>query len=372
MSDVLFRQDDYAGFLVYLNIPFVEQLEKYSYEHQVKGNTEVKKRYFEALELEIVSAAEEMESRSINAIRVGGPSATVVNGELIGAALSKLRKVAKIAPRCEIGIDALPNTVTVPSCYGFSRGKPSFFRINAHSLIHKELEALNCMFTERDIRTAIIVLGRFGIRHIDIRLNWGIPGQTLESWQLSLQQTARDISPSHITLSPLGAEVEGVLGADQQWEMFDYACGYLERMGYEQYAANRFAMNGAFDHYFLYKKTGAEILGFGLDAISTLDGYSTKNTGDFLTYLEHSSEISKRIVEVKEISDQYSHEQRLRGYLHLQQGLDLKLLEVGGNDSEDQDYLSQLDDMVKERLVKKEGSCYQLTRKGMFVLSSQT
>ena len=129
---------------------------------------------------------------------------------------------------------------------------------------------------------------------------FGLPGQSLEHWQRTLEQAVQ-LQPDHLscyllTLDekvPMGRDVaRGRLilpDDDNLAEMYDLTRSYLARAGFEQYEISNWARPGqASRHNLTYWRDGAWI-GVGAGAASSYGGRRWKNTPVLERYIASMS-----------------------------------------------------------------------------------
>jgi oxygen-independent coproporphyrinogen III oxidase len=127
---------------------------------------------------------------------------------------------------------------------------------------------------------------------LNLDLMFGLPGQDLDSWQMSLEE-ALSYKPEHLSLyglmveegTPLyeryGAESED---ADVQADMQEWAVERLEKAGYIQYETSNFAVPGFECQHNLGYWLGEDYIGLGPGGVSCLRRVREKNVEDVRAY----------------------------------------------------------------------------------------
>jgi oxygen-independent coproporphyrinogen-3 oxidase len=246
----------------YVHIPFCIRKCLYCDFNSFPGNEELYQSYVEALRAEIRQAAKRFPDARISTIYFGGGTPNVLSSEQLACILGEIRQSFEIDENAEISTEANPGAVShSPSppfslssrslrAAGFNRlslGVQSFHDAELRLLgrIHSAGEAVQAF---RDARAA-------GFGSISIDLMYGIPGQTLESWQDTLRQ-AVDLGSEHVSLYSLTVEegtpfhamqVEGRLtlpGDDVEADMYEEAISTLTSAGFVHYEISNFARPG--------------------------------------------------------------------------------------------------------------------------------
>jgi oxygen-independent coproporphyrinogen-3 oxidase len=143
--------------------------------------------------------------------------------------------------------------------------------------------------------TAVTQARAAGFTNINLDVMYGLPGQSLASWQRTLTHCLT-LEPTHLSCYALTIE-EGTRLASNiqrqqspapdeglQIEMDEAAQQLLSDAGYERYEVSNYAKPGyACQHNLLYWTNG-EYLGFGPSAQSYLDGTRFGNIADLAVY----------------------------------------------------------------------------------------
>lgn len=303
-----------------INIPYCIAPEKYTNRIQVTGSNEEKNAYMNALLREAVSYENELEDYEIKAIRLGGGAATVMKPDLLGELLYKIRQKLPISPGAEVSFDALPNTIGTPSLTGLANGKPNRTELMLRSMNGEELAALGCSFDIQDIRNAILFLGKFHLNNISFTLNFGIPGQTMKSWMFTLSSCAI-MNPAHITIQPLDVkDAEGMPTEKEQLEMFTSAIDFLSEKGYLYYGSGLFSLPYHENRFEVLSHNGCARLGLGVNAVSMIDGFLTRNTNNTKIYIHNSGDFEKTTAQAFEADPEYLIRNYISGRLGMKQG----------------------------------------------------
>lgn len=349
--------------ILYVNIPFCLRTPAYSRRHLFTGSGEARAEYLEALEKELCSAAEDLSGYTVQAVYVGGGSPSIVSADGLGRLLLTLRRSLTLAPACEVSLEAIPNTIGVPSLTGWGLGRPTRINLNIQSVHPQELKTLNCPFDVQDIQNAVLYLDKFHVNNLNLNLTYGIPGQTRVTWKQTLR-AALQLEPFHITISPLPAA--SAVSEEEQLEWYQMACEYLLENGFRQYSVNQFTINQAFSRYHYLKYLGCPVLGLGLDARSAWDGYVYSNTSDYRSYILHSDQPEQIITNPQEMGPSYCSDRFLYRRLCLIDGFDAADYRNAFGQELPTEALNRLTDWQEQGLLKREGSRFCLTPLGRF------
>ena len=181
----------------------------------------------------------------------------------------------------EYTVEANPESLTpalVKDLYALGVGRLS---LGVQSLVDSELVTLGRVHdAEQAIQAVQCARERFG--NLSLDLICGIPGQTTESWQFSLDQ-ALQLQPEHLSIYPLQIE-EGTSLAqavargelphgddDEQAEFLLQAASTLQAAGYQRYEVASYAKPGKESKHNCRYWMGISYLGIGCGAASMLN-----------------------------------------------------------------------------------------------------
>jgi len=276
----------------YIHIPFCRK--KCGYCDFVSADyadktTDYTDRYLQALSKEISFHFPLPTSYFPLTIYIGGGTPSVLSEKqivfLFKTILAHLTKCA--SEKIEITFEINPESITeqklkILKDYGVNR-----LSIGLQSFNDMILKFLGRVHTVKDFLSCYESARKIGFKNINIDLIFGIPGQTVKTWQRTLK-CALQLKPEHISTYSLTIEkgtrfFETGLRKDDDADadMYEFAIHYLKKNGYHHYEISNFsrASKPGFEckHNINYWKNG-EYLGFGLGAVSYIKGKRIKNS----------------------------------------------------------------------------------------------
>jgi len=182
----------------------------------------------------------------------------------------------------EVTLEADPETVEAGKAAAWVRAGINRVSFGVQSFSDKELVAAGRMHRKADIYRAVPILREAGIRNISFDLIAGLPFQTKESWEESLEELGR-LEPEHVSVyllevdegSRLGLEIlqsgtrysAGAVPSDDSMAGFyEAACAYLGDAGYHHYEISNWAKAGFESKHNLKYWRREPYLGFGAGA----------------------------------------------------------------------------------------------------------
>ena len=281
---------------IYIHIPFCKRRCIYC-DFFSTTQSEKKAEYVHALVRELEMRKDYVGDEEIETIYLGGGTPSQLSHEELEEIFAYIYKVYKVTPDAEITLEANPDDLT-PEYVSMLRTLPvnrismgiQTFQEETLKLLHRRHTAQQAIEAFRRCREA-------GFQNISIDLMYGLPGETLETWEQDLQQ-AIDLHPEHISAYHLIYE-EGttlwnlreqnkVEEAEEELSLtlFKTLIERLTKAGYQHYEISNFCLPGLHSRHNSSYWTGKKYLGCGPSAHS-FDGISRQwNVSSLEKYLE--------------------------------------------------------------------------------------
>jgi oxygen-independent coproporphyrinogen-3 oxidase len=267
---------------VYVSYPFCAQ--KCTYCNFASGvfPRELESRYFEKLRQEL---------REMNwpwmpeTVYLGGGTPSQMASDQLAELLAEIpgREWA------EATLEAAPGSLTREKVESWTRAGINRVSLGVQSFISKELLRTGRKHTAQTVVDDVAMLRDAGISNINLDLIAGLPFQTRESWQESLDWIER-IGAPHVSVYMLEVDADSNLGRellmlgsrygagavpreDDIADFYEIAVERLKNIGIERYEISNFARPGFESRHNLKYWHREPYLGFGADAHS-FDGES--------------------------------------------------------------------------------------------------
>ena len=199
----------------------------------------------------------------------------------------ELRQIMAAIPSerlVEVTLECAPGDVEAERAAAWKEAGVNRVSLGVQSFITAELRRTGRRHTAETVECDIALLRAAGIRDINVDLIAGLPGQTRQSWEDSLDWIER-LQPPHVSIylfemdedSRLGKEALGggvrygasILPSDDSMaDFYERAVERLAAMGIERYEISNFAMAGRESRHNLKYWKLEPYAGFGLDAYS--------------------------------------------------------------------------------------------------------
>ena len=257
-----------------------------------------RRRYLAALEEEIRSAGDGHRQAAGSSVFFGGGAPSLLTPDEVGHLMEVIRSSFAPEEDCEITMECNPGTVTADSLKEIRSAGIGRLSIGAQSLREEELRTLGRIHDAQAVRNTWTWAAQAGFTNLSLDLMSGIPGQTKESWNRTLEEAlALDPAPKHISAYSLIVEEgtpfhellrEGKLELpSEETDRALYAATKekLTEAGLARYEVSNYAVPGYECRHNLGYWTRVPYLGFGLGASSFYGERRWKNTSDPESYL---------------------------------------------------------------------------------------
>lgn len=373
---------------LYLHIPFCRHRCAYCDFNTYTSLLDLRETYADALVAEMAQVAGTVR-RPAHTVFFGGGTPSLMSPASLGRILDGVRANFQLAGDAEVTMEANPGTVDLDYLTAVHQAGINRLSFGVQSVIQSELALLEREHDFATVIEAVAMARQVGLDNFNLDLIYGVPGQTLASWEHSLRAVL-DLDPTHLSLYCLTIEPGTPM---QRWllngriqppdpdlaaDQYELACTILAEHGYEHYEISNWAKPGlSCEHNLTYWRNG-EYLGLGAGAHGHAAGVRyqiVKQPRVYLRRLEENGALeyplstavaaSHPVSRAEAISDTMMTQLRL-----LNEGLDLGAFQAKFGQSLTEIYNGILDQMLEWELVAVQDGRLRLTQKGWF-LSNQ-
>src|SRR5579859_2017122 len=275
---------------IYISVPFCRTKCSYCNFASDVFSRAVFERYVDRVCADIANAPHvEMGAKiehEVDSIYLGGGTPTVLESAQLRRIFETVRQQFSVASEAEITVECAPGTLAPSVVEGLLACGVNRVSLGVQSFADAEAAAVGRLHKRATVLEDIAHLRAAGIANINIDLIAGLPHQTEESWQYSLDETLATGVP-HVSVYMLEVDEDSRLGRevmaggtryhahfvpdeDAAADFYLAACEKLEAAGVAQYEISNFARPGFESHHNLKYWTRKPYLGFGVDAHSML------------------------------------------------------------------------------------------------------
>lgn len=361
---------------IYLHIPFCKKRCIYC-DFFSSTRNEKKATYIEALCQELELRRDYLDEERIETIYFGGGTPSQLAKEDFERIFSSLYKIYPISPEVEITLEANPDDLS-PEYIHMLRTLPfNRLSIGIQTFNENTLKLLQRRHTAQQAIEAFTRCRETGFHNISIDLMYGLPGETMESWEKDLQQ-ALEMKPEHISAyhliyeegTPLWKlrqqhQVEEV-EEDLSVSLFTTLIHRLKEHGYQHYEISNFSLPGFHSRHNSSYWTGKKYLGCGASAHS-YNGHSRQwNVASIEKYIQ-GIEHKKPEYEIEELDLYTRYNDFVITTIRTSWGMPLSKLKSDFGDSLYQYCLRMAQPHLKQGKLEITNHVLRLTESGIFV-----
>jgi oxygen-independent coproporphyrinogen-3 oxidase len=277
---------------IYISVPFCRTKCSYCNFASDVFSRAVFERYVDRVCADVASAAkiaEEMGGqleREVDSIYLGGGTPTVLEAAQLQRIFDAVRSQFHVRPDAEATVECAPGTLGPEVLQALLRCGVNRVSLGVQSFVDAEAAAVGRLHKRSTVLDDIAHLRETGITNLNVDLIAGLPHQTAESWQQSLDETLAT-GAAHVSVYMLEVDEDSRLGREVMAggtryhahfvpddgataDFYLAACEQLDAAGVAQYEISNFARAGAESRHNLKYWTRQPYLGFGVDAHSML------------------------------------------------------------------------------------------------------
>ncbi len=258
---------------IYIHIPFCRHKCPYCHFYVIGDKEPFKEDLLHSLQLEFNQICPHIEGKKLTSIYFGGGTPTLFGPERIQKVLSWF----SYDDECEITIETNPEELADYKRYrdiGINR-----ISLGVQSLSPSELKVLDRRHKPEQAIEAVYAMKDAGIDNITIDLMYDLPGQTLASWEQTLDSACK-LPITHLSLYNLTIEPDACFfrrekeirkmmpDEETSTEMYAMAQKKLQEAGFTQYEISAFCKDNLYSRHNIGYWTGRIFYGMGPSAFS--------------------------------------------------------------------------------------------------------
>ncbi len=230
---------------LYLHIPFCRHRCSYCDFNTYTSLGDLRETYADGLASEIREVGGDAR-RPAQTVFFGGGTPSLLSAAALGRILAAVRDAFALDPAAEITLEANPGTVDADGLAALRALGVNRLSLGAQSAVPAELALLEREHDFAAVEEAVRLSRAAGIDNLNLDLIYGLPGQTLASWERSLR-AALALEPEHLSLYCLIVEPGTPM---QRWVQTGRVALPDEDLAADQYAlARELLASAGFEHY---------------------------------------------------------------------------------------------------------------------------
>ncbi len=381
-----------AQIALYIHIPFCQTKCPYCDFNTYAGIEPLIPSYIEALTTEIRHWGALLCKPEVSTIFFGGGTPSYVPGQSIELILKATQDAFHVMDDAEITMEANPGDLLANDVERLTKLGINRLSIGTQSLDDSLLKVLGRRHSSQEAVEAYGAVRRAGFANVSLDLMYGLPGQTMQQWQDSLEKVL-SLSPEHLSLYCLTLE-EGTpmerqvrLGEtpesdpDLAADMYLLAEELLKQAGYGHYEISNWAFPEKESMHNLTYWHNQPYLGVGPGAHSYLGKWRFNNINSPREYIRRFGNFSKAessldvlssevISQVPTVGDVETIEQPMEMAetmmlgLRLAEGMSLDGFAARFGRSLSSVYGEQIQELTSLKLLEQRGDVIHLTDRG--------
>ncbi len=363
---------------VYLHIPFCHQICNYCDFNKFFFHNQPVDEYIEALGHEMELWASELAQSKIETIFIGGGTPTSLSPKQLDRLFTLIQQNIPMEHVVEFTSEANPDELTLEKMQIMRNFGVNRLSMGVQTFNQDLLRVLGRTHTNEHVYQVIEHAKNINFPSISIDLMYGLPNQTMEQWNESLKE-AFSLGIPHISAYSLIVEPKTIFynllskgklslpGEDLEAEMYGMLMDEMERHGYDQYEISNFSKDGKVSKHNLLYWNNEEYLGLGAGAHGYVNGIRYSNHGPLKKYMQLIEEGTKPIISQKKVTTQEKMEEEMFLGLRKNEGVSLTDFQHTYQQSLEEIYGQELDELLEKQLVTIDNGYISLTRRGRFV-----
>ncbi len=276
---------------------------------------------------EIDLYASSFSNTALTSIFLGGGTPSLLDPDHIDRLFQSLQKSFEWKPDIEVTLEANPESVTEDRVRSWLSAGINRISMGLQVYDDETLKKIDRIHTVQRFEEAYALLRTNGFKNINMDLIYGLPSQTLQTWQTTVTKTL-SLNPEHLSFYALKVEPHTPFAAagitvddDRQAEMYEWAREYLTQKGYDLYEISNAAKSKKECRHNMIYWEQKNYLGLGVGAVGSVEGRRWENVKSLPEYFKRLEKSKKPIQSEEVLDDQTKKFERLMLGLRLRKGM---------------------------------------------------
>ncbi|MBV9618712.1 MAG: radical SAM family heme chaperone HemW [Verrucomicrobia bacterium] len=355
---------------IYVHIPFCARICPYCAFYKELFDRSQTQRFCEAILRELEAYARDRHLCPTT-IYFGGGTPTALTSAQLEFLLGGFRAQLDWSDMNEWTIEANPGSVSAAKAALLRRLGINRISLGVQSWNDDLLKLLGREHNAKQAEESFEIFRRTGFSNINVDLMFGLPGQTLRQWRETLERTLL-LGPEHISTYCLTYEEDTNFflrhsrgefrqDSDADAEFFELTMSMLENAGYEHYEISNYARPGFRSAHNRAYWSGADYLGIGPSAFSTIGMKRWQNVPNFRRYSDLALAGSSTVGSVEDLTEDMKRAEKIALSLRTDDGAPARLLDP---------FPESAREFVRLGLLRKAKGNFVLTRAGKALADS--
>ncbi|WP_085524707.1 radical SAM family heme chaperone HemW [Tuberibacillus sp. Marseille-P3662] len=362
----------------YLHIPFCEHICYYCDFNKFFIQYQPVDEYLESLETEIKTTVNQYGAEDMETIFLGGGTPTALDHDQFETLLKTINNHLLHPGIQEFTVEANPENMTEEKLKLMKKWGVNRLSVGVQTFNDSLLQSIGRAHTSAGATQGIELAKSMGLTNISVDLMFGLPGQTEQDLETSIDQ-ALALDPAHISIYSLQVEPRTIfynrmrkgklkLPAEEiEAEMYETIISRLQDKGFHQYEISNFSKSGFESRHNLIYWNNDEYFGFGAGAHGYLEGERTVNAGPMRSFLRLVQEQGTSMVSHHPVSQQEQIEEEMFLGLRKIQGVNKHNFYHKYDRTVHELYGREINDLKHRGLLYETDHFLALTHNGIFL-----
>lgn len=304
-------------------------------------------------------------------IFLGGGTPSALSSNHLKSLLQGFKKALDLSELEEFTLEANPGSVSARKAALLRQLGVTRISLGVQSWDDQLLKLLGREHNSQQADESFRLLRAAGFDNLNIDLMFGLPGQTRDQWQDTLDRTVA-LQPEHISAYCLTYEEDTEFflrhsrgefrsDSDVETDFFERGMNTLEAAGYDHYEISNYARPGfASVHNHAYW-LGNDYIGIGPSAFSTIGAKRWQNVADYRRYADAVLAGESPIASIEDLTPDMKRLERLALGLRTREGVSADVLDG---------WPEQTAELLELGLLTRSNGSYLLTRAGRSMADS--
>jgi oxygen-independent coproporphyrinogen III oxidase len=278
---------------LYFHVPFCPKLCPYCCFYVEVGSANKNRAFLDALLREVEVARRQYELRP-RTIYFGGGTPSALLTDQLHYLFEGLRTRLDLSQLEEFTLEANPATIRPDKARVLREGGVTRLSLGVQSWDDELLKTLGRVHNAEQAGNTVGVLREAGFDNLSLDLMFAVPGQSVDQWRATLEKTV-SLRPEHISCYCLTYEEDTeyfrkltggqfVQDDERDAQLFELTMDLLGASGFHHYEISNHALPGRESRHNEAYWHGADYLGFGPSAFSTVGERRWENLRDTTEY----------------------------------------------------------------------------------------
>ena len=333
---------------IYVHIPFCARICPYCAFYKDRLDRSQTERFCQAILCELEhqgtaasqpgkpSRSRDRRSLQPSTIYFGGGTPTVLTTAQLEFLLRGFHEHLDLSQLIEWTVEANPGSVSTRKADVLRKFGINRISLGVQSWNDRLLQLLGREHDTRQAENSFRILRTAGFSNINVDLMFGLPTQTLEEWQATLERTVT-LQPQHVSAYCLTYEKDTQFflrkergefrqDPDADAAFFEMAMSILEASGYQHYEISNYARPGFSSSHNRAYWRGEDYLGIGPSAFSTVGMWRWQNIPDYRAYIDRGLSCRSVVGLTERLTSKMKRSEKIALSLRTHDGVSANLL----------------------------------------------